>query len=66
MKKVVDSTSTSVVDDFHQLVGAKEKEGVCHLLANDGTIHWVDDDEPYWDLKKKKLKLLLLIRSFNH
>lgn len=45
MKKVVDSTSTSVVDDFHQLVGAKEKEGVCHLLANDGTIHWVDDDE---------------------
>ncbi len=44
MKKVVDSNSTSVVDEFHQLVGAKEKEGVCHLLANDGTLSWVDND----------------------
>lgn len=45
MQKVVDSTSTSIVDAFHELVGAKEKKGVCHFLANDGRIRWVDDDE---------------------
>lgn len=45
LKKVVDSSTTSVVDTFQNLVGSKEKKGVCHLLANDGTVHWVDDDE---------------------
>ena len=45
MKKVVDSHTTSVVDSFQNLVGAKEKKGACHLLVNDGCISWVENDE---------------------
>lgn len=45
MQKVVDCSTTSVVDTFQNLVGSKEKKGVCHLLANDGRVYWVDDDE---------------------
>ena len=44
MKKVVESHTTSVVDSFQNLVGAKERKGVCHLLVNDGCIKWVDDN----------------------
>lgn len=48
MKKVVDSSTTSVVSSFVRLVDAKEKKGVCHLLINDGEIKWVyNDDEDY-------------------
>lgn len=45
LKKVVDSSTTSVIEGFKNLIGAKEKKGVCHLLANDGTLQWVDNDE---------------------
>lgn len=46
MKKVVDSSTTSIVDTFQHLVGPKEKKGVCHLLANVGDdIYWVDENE---------------------
>lgn len=45
LKTVVSSSSTSVVDTFQNLVGAKERKGVCHLLANDGIVHWVNEDE---------------------
>lgn len=45
MKKVVDCSTTSVVDNIHNLVGPKEKKGTCHLLVNDGCVRWVDEDE---------------------
>lgn len=45
MKKVVDCSTTSVVSNMENLVGPKEKKGTCHLLANDGSIRWVDEDE---------------------
>lgn len=45
MKKVVDSTTTSVISSFDNFVGSKEKKGVCHLLVNDGRIRWVEEDE---------------------
>lgn len=45
MKKVVDSDSESVISSFGNLVHAKEKKGVCHLLVNDGTMTWVNDDD---------------------
>ena len=45
MKKVVDCSTTSIVDNFQNLVGPKEKKGTCHLLVNDGCVHWVDEDE---------------------
>lgn len=45
LKKVIDSSTTSIVDNFKNLIGPKEKKGVCHLLASDGTIHWVIENE---------------------
>lgn len=45
MKKVVDCSTTSVVDNIQNLVGPKEKKGTCHLLVNDGCVRWVDEDE---------------------
>lgn len=45
MKKVVDCSTTSIVDNFQNLVGPKEKKGTCHLLVNDGCVRWVDEDE---------------------
>lgn len=45
MKKVVDCSTTSVVSNIQNLVGPKEKKGTCHLLVNDGKVHWVDEDE---------------------
>lgn len=45
MKKVVDCSTTSVVDNIQNLVGPKEKKGTCHLLVNEGRISWVDKDE---------------------
>ncbi len=44
MKKVVDSSTVSVVDDFRNLVGAKERKGACHLLVNADHFNWVDND----------------------
>lgn len=45
LKKVIDSSTTSIVDNFKNLIGPKEKKGVCHLLADDGTINWVIENE---------------------
>ncbi|MDW7667709.1 MAG: ABC-three component system protein [Bacillota bacterium] len=45
MKKVVDCSTTSVVSNIQNLVGPKEKKGTCHLLANDGIVRWVNEDE---------------------
>ena len=45
MKKVVDCSTTSAVDNIQNLVGPKEKKGTCHLLVNDGYVRWVDEDE---------------------
>ncbi|QPR67922.1 hypothetical protein I6G82_22580 [Lysinibacillus macroides] len=45
MKKVVDCSTTSIVSNIQNLVGPKEKKGTCHLLANDGSVRWVDEDE---------------------
>lgn len=45
MKKVVDCSTTSAVDNIQNLVGPKEKKGTCHLLVNDGCVRWVDEDE---------------------
>lgn len=45
MKKVVDSSTTSVVSSFDNLISAKEKKGACHLLVNDGKMKWVDEDD---------------------
>lgn len=45
MKKVVDCSTTSVVINIQNLVGPKEKKGTCHLLANDGIVRWVNEDE---------------------
>ena len=45
MKKVVDCSTTSVVDNIQNLVGPKEKKGTCHLLVNDGCVRWVNEDE---------------------
>ncbi|HFI0093603.1 TPA: ABC-three component system protein [Streptococcus suis] len=45
MKKIVDCSTTSIVDNFQNLVGPKEKKGTCHLLVNDGCVRWVDEDE---------------------
>jgi hypothetical protein len=43
--KVIDSSTTSILDNFKNLIGPKEKKGVCHLLASDGPIHWVTENE---------------------
>ena len=45
MKKVVDCSTTSAVENIQNLIGPKEKKGTCHLLVNDGYVHWVDKDE---------------------
>lgn len=45
MKKVVDGYTSSVVDSFNGLVTPNAKKGACHLLANDGELDWVEDDE---------------------
>lgn len=45
LKKVVESRTHAAVDGCDQLIQAKERKGVCHLLANDGVIHWVEGDE---------------------
>ncbi|MBZ9633325.1 ABC-three component system protein [Clostridium sp. FP1] len=45
LKKVIDSSTTSILDNFKNLIGPKEKKGVCHLLASDGPIHWVTENE---------------------
>lgn len=45
MKKVVDGSTTSIIDTIHNLVGPKEKKGACHILVNDGSVRWVDEDE---------------------
>lgn len=45
LKKVVDCTTTSVIEYLDSLVGPKEKKGVCHLLVNDGEVKWVIEDE---------------------
>jgi hypothetical protein len=45
LQKVIDCSTTSIVDKFQNLIGPKEKKGVCHLLANDGPIHWVFENE---------------------
>lgn len=43
--KVVDSKTQAAIDGCDQLIQPKERKGVCHLLANDGAIHWVQEDE---------------------
>ena len=45
LKKVVDSKTQAAIDGCDQLIQSKERKGVCHLLAIDGIIHWVQDDE---------------------
>jgi len=45
MKKVVDCSTTSIITNMQNLVGPKEKKGTCHLLANEGSIRWVNEDE---------------------
>lgn len=45
LKKVVDSKTQAAIDGCDQLIQPKERKGVCHLLATDGIIHWVQDDE---------------------
>ncbi len=45
LKKVVESKTQAAVDGCDQLIQPKERKGVCHLLANDGVIHWVQKDE---------------------
>ena len=45
MKKVVDGYTSSVIDSFTGLVTPNAKKGACHLLANDGELDWVEDDE---------------------
>lgn len=45
LKKVVDSKTQAAIDGCDQLIQPKERKGVCHLLANDGVIHWVQKDE---------------------
>lgn len=45
MKKVVDCSTTSIVDNIQNLIGPKEKKGTCHLLVNDGCVRWVNEDE---------------------
>ncbi|QAT62981.1 hypothetical protein EQM13_16130 [Acidilutibacter cellobiosedens] len=45
MKKVVDCSTTSIISNMQNLVGPKEKKGTCHLLVNEGSIRWVNEDE---------------------
>ena len=45
LKKVVDSKTGAAIDHCDRLIQPKERKGVCHLLANDGVIHWVQEDE---------------------
>jgi hypothetical protein len=45
MKKVVDCSTTSAVDNIQNFVGPKEKKGICHLLVNDGRFRWVHEDD---------------------
>lgn len=45
LKKVVDSKTQAAIDGCDQLIQPKERKGVCHLLANDGVMHWVQEDE---------------------
>lgn len=45
MQKVVDCSTTSIVETLHNLLGPKEKKGVCHLLVIDKQIRWVDEND---------------------
>lgn len=45
LKKVVDSKTTAAIDSCDKLIQAKDRKGVCHLLANEGDMHWVQEDE---------------------
>ncbi len=45
LKKVVDSKTTAAIDSCDNLIQAKDRKGVCHLLANEGDMHWVQEDE---------------------
>ena len=45
LKKVVDSKTTAAIDSCDNLIQAKDRKGVCHLLANEGDVHWVQEDE---------------------
>lgn len=45
LKKVVDSKTQAAIDGCDQLIQPKERKGVCHLLTNDGVMHWVQEDE---------------------
>lgn len=45
LKMVVNCTTTAAVDSCNRLIGPNERKGVCHLLANEGEISWVFEDE---------------------
>lgn len=45
LKKVVDCKTTAAIEGCDQLIQPKERKGVCHLLVNEGKIHWVQKDE---------------------
>ena len=45
LKKVVDCRTTSAVDQCGRLVGAKECQGVCHLLVNNEEFVCVNEDD---------------------
>lgn len=45
LKKVVDCRTTSAVDQCGRLIGAKERQGVCHLLVNNKAFVWVNEDD---------------------
>lgn len=45
MQKVVDCSTTSILDQFQNFIGPKERKGACHLLVNDRKFTWVDAND---------------------
>lgn len=45
MQKVVDCSTTSVLDHFQNFIGPKERKGACHLLVNDRKFTWMNADD---------------------
>jgi hypothetical protein len=43
MKKVVDCSTISVLDDIQSFITPRDKKGVCHLMVNQGKLKWVED-----------------------
>lgn len=45
MREAVKCQTTSPIEEFKNIMRPTSRKGVCHILANEGRLKWVDDDE---------------------